>query len=647
METFTKDTWHSLPPVILSSPVFTLAAGQNGIWAGGTGGIAWYPGQPQGNDDPHGNEHSPEATPAWQTRISTLPLSLVTALTYKEGLLLAGGVEGIACSHDEGRYWQPALLEDGIASITAFALSPDFGEDQTAVAATMENGILRTDDGGRTWTNASFGLESFEVTALAWVFGPTLLAATSDGIYRSSNAGRAWRRVYAGEELGIDTIAYLSEKVLLATIENGSLLRSLDGGTHWFIDDSTLKNANIISLFVEPMKDGGEMLFVGTFEQGLLRSNDGGKSWEMVYDEVVLSLMSRDTILYAGTDSGVSMSDDDGQTWHDLPCPPVHDLRHLFAYEGQAMLSGAYAGIMQYTGSAWEALPDLPQALMVTAIAPDGSLLLSSLDGLMRLEFEEMNGRAKSSVDGGHRQRSPYKRQILVEGQAGKVNFITFRPHGSSWQAWAASEDGTRLLRSDDEGTTWQSLHPPFGILPLVALQAIPQRLIAATYDPRQYRICIWSSLDDGETWERGLEAETQWPLVATCADPPLMTISTIILLQDATGQWNKVSIGNDGGMIRRVVSMQRNGNRRDDADRDEPHGRETDDGQGGRDTSGLYNTILMALTTTGLQRSDDWGASWQQYNEDLPVEQIIDIAANATDLYVLLTGGQVWKQTV
>ena len=180
METMTKNGWHPLPPIVVSSPVFTLAAGQNGIWAGGTGGIAWYPGAPHGNTS---------TIDGWQPRISTLSLSLVTALAYREGLLLAGGLEGIAYSLDGGMHWQSVALEDGAASITAFALSPQFAKDHTAVAATMENGVLRTDDGGRSWANASFGLESFEVTALAWFSASVLLAATSDGIYRSSNAG--------------------------------------------------------------------------------------------------------------------------------------------------------------------------------------------------------------------------------------------------------------------------------------------------------------------------------------------------------------------------------------------------------------------------------------------------------------------------
>jgi photosystem II stability/assembly factor-like uncharacterized protein len=623
---------------VVPSPVFTLAAGQNGIWAGGTGGVAWYPGHPQ--------ENTPTID-GWQPRISTLSLSLVTALTYREGLLLAGGLEGIVYSLDGGMRWQQVALEDGAASIIAFALSPHFSKDRTAVAATMENGILRTDDGGRNWVNASFGLESFEVTTLAWFSASVLLAATSDGIYRSSNGGRAWRRVYEGEELSIDTIVSLSDRELLASQECEGLLRSTDGGAHWFLDENSLQDVHILSLFVEEVDggdvvtpghntsgpyDSGKVLFVGTLERGLLRSMDGGISWETVYNDTVLSFASGDGRLYAGTGDGVSCSDDVGHTWYDLPCPPVHDLCDLFVYEKQPMLTGAYAGIMRYTGSDWKAFPDLPQGLTGIAIAPDGSLFVSSLDGLMRLSPA---GKSEGDTSG------LYGRRILIEGSDGQVSFIAFRQGDSSWQTWVASRDGTRLLRSDDEGTTWQSLRSPFGILPVVALEAMPERLIAATYDPRQYHVCIWSSTNDGETWERSIEADTQWPLVVTRDNPPLIAIGSIIVLQSASGQWKKVSMGNEGGMIRRVVSTRQN--------KDAGQSILAQDGGDtpGRDKSGPYGNTLIALTTTGIQRSDDGGENWQQdqANKDLPVEQIIDIAGDDMNLYVLLAGGQVWKR--
>lgn len=630
-----KNTWRSLPPLVLSSPVFALAVGPQGLWASGTGGIAWYT-ESRSNDGPVQESAQSQQTDSspdgWSTRI--VPLSSVTALLYKNDLLLAGGLEGIAFSSDGGLHWERALQEDPDASITALAASPRFVDDDTLVAGTLAHGILRSEDRGRTWVSASFGLESFEVTALAWFSGSVVLAATSDGIYRSSDAGRAWRRVYLHDDLNVDALIYLSEKEILAAMETGGLLRSTDRGAHWSFDDA-LQEVHILSLFVDDRKadntskqvagkasepTGHRRLFAGTLERGLLRSDDKGATWEEVYQSTVISFAAGNKYLYAGTDSGVSRSDDGGYTWRTLSYPPVYDLAHLFIYEGQPMLMGPYAGLVRSTGSDWEAITDLHEALTSVALAPDGSLLTSSPTGLMRLPGSE------EAETGG-------ERQMLVEGQEGQVSNITFRCKGASWQVWAASADGTRLLRSNDEGKTWQTLRNRFGVLPVVALQAMPDRIVAATYDPRQQRVCIWFSKDDGDNWERGIEAGTPWPVVAMHDDPPLITLGNIILIQNESGKWQEVRVGNDGGMIRRVISVRQKENNTSHASSE--------------DATQSTSTILFALTTTGIQRSDDGGASWRRDHEGAPVEQMIDIAASDTALYVFLVGGQVWRRSL
>lgn len=580
-----EGTWQPLPVPDLHSPLFALACQRDGCWAGGLGGVAWYPA-------------SEEAS---QRRVhhAQPPLAPVTALLALDELLLVGGSEGIASSRDNGATWQQVELEDRIASITAFAVSPTFAEDQTIVAATMASGILRTNDAGRTWTNVSFGLESLEVTALVWEAGAHVLAATTDGIYRSRDAGRAWRRIYEADDLNddldIETLLCQSDGSILAVQANGALLRSNDRGKSW----SSNRGLND-QLLTSCLTETGALL-AGCLSSGLSRSVDGGVSWQRVWNQAVHVLACAQGRIFAGTDNGMIMSVDDGLSWRSLAGPPLHDLSRLLICEQQLLLVGAYSGIWRLTSNGdWGGLPDLPQPLLTVVPSPDGQLLFSGAEGLFCVSLAEQTLRA------------------LIEGADGQAMQLTARRIGTACHIWVASVDGQHLLHSADAGATWRTIDLPFGILPLVTLHALPDRLLAATYDPRQYRVCLWYSLDNGVNWTQSAEATTNWPLVATCPDLALLTIGNLLFLEDSAGAWQQHSVGDDGGAVRRVVGVNQAGQRH-----------------------------LFVLTTTGIQHSSDMGTTWQKDDGGLSGKQMLDLTADETWLYVLCAGGQVWKRAI
>lgn len=577
----TENVWRQLPVPELSSPVFALAGVSDGVWTGGFGGVAWY-----------AAAQRPEEQ---QTKVLPLSLSPVTALLATEGLLLAGGGEGIAFSHDGGKTWQQADLEDRGASIIAFAASPTFARDLTVVAATLDSGILRTNDGGHTWVNASFGLESLEMTALVWVDSSTILAAAMGGIFCSRDAGRSWRCVHADEELDIEALVCLSKGAILATLAEGSLLCSQDRGKSWL----RLDGQDIQALALCETSAG--TLLAGSAEHGLCRSEDGGKTWQPVYDKLVYALVCTRDSLYAGTASGLSRSLDDGLSWHELHGSSLNDLSRLLLCGEQLLLTGAYSGIMSAApGEEWITLANVPQPLLAVVPMPGDALLLSGPDGLARLSLSEQT------------------LQVLIEGVEGQMTQITTRQVGSACHVWAAHADAKHLAHSADGGVNWQTMPSPFGILPLVALHALPDRLLAATYDPRQYRINLWYSVDDGVTWVQSAEAATTWPVVATCPDLPLLTVGNVLFLEDTLRPWHQISVNNDSGAIRRVASSK-----------------------------SAEKTHLFVLTIDNLHYSEDMGATWEQIDCGFPGAQIIDIASDATLLYILCTGGRVRKREI
>ena len=597
MITGNKQLWRQLSLPVVPMPVYALAVNREQLWAGGLGGVASY--ALTGTQEELANQ--------WEPGVAALPLSAVTALLALDEVLLAGGSEGIACSYDRGQSWRQAELDDGLASITALAASPDFAHDRRALAATLATGILRTDDGGRTWMNASFGLESLEVNALCWADQATVLAATSAGIYRSRDAGRSWRRLYEsvdGEGREVEALAVHPAGTLLAALASGELLLSRDNGKHWEISLPE-PGAQALSLCVTAT---GALLY-GTLEHGLLRSEDVGKTWQTVYTQAIhtgiafrsrVSAESTEAVpLYIGSDIGVSVSYDDGCSWRELSCPPLHDLRHVLARQDHLLLTGIYTGAVEATSAqTWRPLEDVPPLLGASCFLGQDLLLLSTSAGLEQ----------RSLTSGA--------RSMLLAGEKGQVAYIAQRQVNEALHLWVSGVDGASLLHSADGGEHWSPLDAPFGVLPLVALEAVAQRLVAATYDPRQQQVCLWYSHDEGKSWIRSLEAATRWPIVATCKLPAAVGIGNILFLEQEAWRWQQVVVPGNGSAIRRVLGFERDG----------PPG-------------------LLVLTTGGIQRSDDLGQTWQPEHDGLPLEQIVDLAYAGKTLSVLLTGGRVWQR--
>ena len=110
------------------------------------------------------------------------------------------------------------------------------------------------------------------------------------------------------------------------------LVGSTDGGFTWNGDSSILNCTVIRSLVKSPVESGNNYLFAGT-DSGVFRSSDNGVSWASktpgFNSQFILTLLFYkdqefgNIVLLAGTGAGIYSSTDYGETWNATGVPPA------------------------------------------------------------------------------------------------------------------------------------------------------------------------------------------------------------------------------------------------------------------------------------------------------------------------------------
>lgn len=244
-------------------------------------------------------------------------------------------------SEDGGRTWAAASQGYTGAQVRGVAVSPS---QPGVVVAAARSGLFRSLDGGHTWQGISFPpaftLE-WTVIAIDPADDSHFLAGTNwDGlIHHSQDGGNTWKQVFRvpHEGMGWGAIVFAPSEtgtVYAGTAGFGSagsfspeypaagVYRSTDGGATWEeANDETSKQAAVFGLAVDPFD--AQTVYAASYNQGLLKSSDGGKTWAMLdLGRNNLHLLSvavhpqDPAVLLAGSmQAGPFRSEDGGQTW--------------------------------------------------------------------------------------------------------------------------------------------------------------------------------------------------------------------------------------------------------------------------------------------------------------------------------------------
>jgi len=168
--------------------------------------------------------------------------------------------------------WQPA------SSVFGFAEDP---ADARRMLAATRGAVLRSEDGGISWTESSVGLtRTFPLQVALDSHEPSSVYAASagSGIFRSTDGGKTWKP--GGSELARSIVRSVAVDPNAATTVYAGTDRgvygSVTGGKTWSPLFEGLPTAPVYALATDPASP--LELFAGT-AAGLFPSADGGGHW--------------------------------------------------------------------------------------------------------------------------------------------------------------------------------------------------------------------------------------------------------------------------------------------------------------------------------------------------------------------------------
>jgi photosystem II stability/assembly factor-like uncharacterized protein len=242
---------------------------------------------------------------------------------------------------DGGKNWV-RIAPTGISVTTLNTV--DFVDENNGMACGTNGVVIRTTDGGNTWTQTTAGVGS-GFNDMAYSSSLKAVAIGNNGAIRyTTNGGSNWTTATSGTNVSLWSISFADANIGYIGGSSGVLLKTTNGGTSWNAVSTTLTGSLYRMFFTSPL-----IGFVGA-SNVINKTIDGGLTWV----SQTLPMSSIRSVYFLNENDGwlasdigeIAVTHDAGLTWTVNQTGYSNALNSVYAYDANTLYATGAQGIL-------------------------------------------------------------------------------------------------------------------------------------------------------------------------------------------------------------------------------------------------------------------------------------------------------------
>lgn len=403
---------------------------------------------------------------------------------------------------DGGESWRSVWEGDNLARVILFdPLNPDTMYASTGICDreawnTVGVGVLKSTDGGNTWTTVNNGLDNLFIgflemhprdPAILYAAVGVCLPGTTGGIYKTENGGGLWKKILDGSVFTVVVVSPSNPDVIYAGNAE-AIYRSDNGGKTWqkynkasegWWGPPGVRTGIPISAVVDA--EDPMTIFVNNYGGGIFKSTDGGKTW---------------TDASKGY-TGAHLLDVDGNPANPSEVFTIGRSGPFRSFDGGNSWEGLAGGDARY--AEWYAVAINPQDSRQIIITDEhtGAILKSVNEGISwKLVFHH------PSVNSGDPQNRHGFRALAYAPSDPGIIYAGMSKERRAIDGSLPAGPSFGMYKSTDGGDSWAEINN--------GLEGTTRNIMAIAIDPSNSAIVyigtrsngIYMTADGGRTWQ-------------------------------------------------------------------------------------------------------------------------------------------------